>query len=102
VEALRELAARHPNLHYRPSVLEGRLEEGVQVGALDVLIRTECPKPLGWRAFLCGNPELVLSLRKKLFLAGLSLKDIHADAFLPSASAPEGAGATARASNASR
>jgi CDP-4-dehydro-6-deoxyglucose reductase, E3 len=101
-EELRELAARHPNLHYRPSVLEGRLEEGVHVGALDALIRAECPKPVGWRAFLCGNPELVVSLRKKLFLAGLSLKDIHADAFLPSASAPEGAGANARASDASR
>jgi predicted ferric reductase len=57
----------------------------VGVGALDVLIRAECPRPLGWRAYLCGNPELVLSLRKKLFLAGFSLKDIHADAFLPSA-----------------
>jgi CDP-4-dehydro-6-deoxyglucose reductase len=102
VEALRELAARHPNLHYRPSVLEGRLEEGVHVGALDALIRAECPKPMGWRAFLCGNPELVLSLRKKLFLAGLSLKDIHADAFLPSASQPGGAGANGRASDASR
>jgi NAD(P)H-flavin reductase/ferredoxin len=88
VEELRELAARHPNLHYRPSVLEGRLEEGVHVGTLDALIRAECPKPVGWRAFLCGNPELVQSLRKKLFLAGLSLKDIHADAFLPSASQP--------------
>jgi CDP-4-dehydro-6-deoxyglucose reductase len=102
VEELRELAARYPNLHYRPSVLEGRLEEGVHVGALDALIRAECPKPVGWRAFLCGNPELVQSLRKKLFLAGLSLKDIHADAFLPSASQPEGAGVNGRASDASR
>ncbi|MDY7232362.1 FAD-binding oxidoreductase [Hyalangium rubrum] len=102
VEALRALAARHPNLHYRPSVLEGRLEEGLHVGALDALIRAECPKPTGGRAFLCGNPELVLSLRKKLFLAGLSMKDIHADAFLPSASPAAGAGAMPRASNASR
>jgi CDP-4-dehydro-6-deoxyglucose reductase len=102
VEELRELEARHPNLHYRPSVLEGRLGEGIHVGALDALIREVCPKPVGWRAFLCGNPDLVLSLRKKLFLAGLSLKDIFADAFLPSASPPEGAGATPRASDASR
>jgi len=102
VEALRELASRHPNLHYRPSVLEGRLGEGVAVGPLDALIRAECPRPVGWRAFLCGNPELVVSLRKKLFLAGLSLKDIHADAFLPSTRPPEGLGATARASDASR
>ncbi|KFE62326.1 2Fe-2S iron-sulfur cluster-binding protein [Hyalangium minutum] len=102
IEALRELAARHPNLHYRPSVLEGRLGEGIAVGELDTLIRAECPKPAGWRAFLCGNPERVISLRKKLFLAGLSLKAIHADAFLPSARPPEGLGATARASDASR
>jgi hypothetical protein len=102
VEQLRALAQRHPNLHYRPSVLEGRLGEGYHVGPLDGLVRAECPKPVGFSAFLCGNPELVLSLRKKLFLAGLSLKDIHADAFLPSAGRPEGAGATPRASDASR
>jgi CDP-4-dehydro-6-deoxyglucose reductase len=102
VDELRALAERHPNLHYRPSVLEGRLGEGVHVGPLDGLVRAECPKPVGFRAFLCGNPELVLSLRKKLFLAGLSLKDIHADAFLPSAGSQSGAGATPRASDATR
>jgi NAD(P)H-flavin reductase len=102
VEALRELAERYPNLHYRPSVLEGRLDEGVAVGQLDALIRAECPRLQGWRAFLCGNPELVVSLRKRLFLAGLSLKDIHADSFLPSTRPPEGIGATASASDASR
>jgi NAD(P)H-flavin reductase len=102
VEELRALAERHGNLHYRPSVLEGRLGEGVHVGALDALIRAECPKPAGWRAFLCGNPELVQSLRKKLFLAGISLKEVHADAFLPSASGSGGAGAPTRAPDASR
>ncbi len=102
MDQLRELAARHPNVHYRPSVLEGRLSEGVQVGAVDALMRAECPKLAGWRAFLCGSPELVLSLRKKLFMAGLSLKDIHADAFLPSASRPADTGATPLAPDAPR
>jgi NAD(P)H-flavin reductase len=102
VEALRALAARHPNLHYRPSVLNGDGGEGLSVGALDALIKAECPRPVGWRAYLCGNPELVLSLRKKLFLAGMALKDIHADAFLPSAGPAEKAGATSRASDSSR
>lgn len=36
------------------------------------------------RVFLCGNPDVVGLLRKKAFLAGASLKDIYADAFLPS------------------
>ncbi|QSQ22241.1 2Fe-2S iron-sulfur cluster binding domain-containing protein [Pyxidicoccus parkwayensis] len=83
-DALRELAERHPHFHYRPSVLTGGSRD-VAEGALDVLIRAECPKPVGYRAWLCGDPQLVLSLRKKLFLSGLSLKDLHADSFLPSA-----------------
>lgn len=84
VGALRALAARHPNLHYRPVVLAGGGGD-VEEGALEAKVLTCLPKrPVGWRAFLCGNPEAVLSLRKKLFLAGFSLKDIHADAFLPS------------------
>lgn len=96
-EALRELAERHPQLRYRPGVLAGGTRD-IAEGPLDALIRTECPKPVGWRAWLCGDPPLVLSLRKKLFLAGLSLKDLHADAFLPStpraeASPPAAAGA---------
>jgi ferredoxin-NADP reductase len=82
-DALRELAERHAQLRYRPSVLAGGSRD-VAEGPLDVLIRTECPKPVGFRAYLCGDPPLVLSLRKKLFLSGLSLKDLHADAFLPS------------------
>jgi len=36
------------------------------------------------RIFLCGDPALVMGLRKKLFMAGASLKQIFADAFLPS------------------
>ncbi|RKH85630.1 ferredoxin reductase [Corallococcus sp. AB032C] len=84
VDALRALAARHPNVQYRPVVLAGG-GGAVEEGALEAKVLTCLPKrPVGWRAFLCGNPEAVLSLRKKLFLAGFALKDIHADAFLPS------------------
>ncbi|MFP2932973.1 FAD-binding oxidoreductase [Pyxidicoccus sp. 3LG] len=87
-DELRSLADRHPQLSYRPSVLaEGSRD--VAEGALDVLIRAECPKPVGWRAWLCGDPQLVLSLRKKLFLSGLSLKELHVDSFLPSAPGAE-------------
>ncbi|CAM3718897.1 2Fe-2S iron-sulfur cluster binding domain-containing protein [Corallococcus sp. ZKHCc1 1396] len=85
VDRLREWAAWHPNVHYWPSVLAGGGGD-IQEGTLEALVLARLPKrPTGWRAFLCGNAEGVLSLRKKLFLAGFSLKDIHADAFLPSA-----------------
>ncbi|WNG40787.1 2Fe-2S iron-sulfur cluster binding domain-containing protein [Archangium violaceum] len=103
VEELRALQSRHPQLQYRPCVLKGPERVGVTVGALEALIKETCPRPAGWRGYLCGNPDLVLSLRKKLFLAGLSLKDIHADAFLPSTPSPQvGAGVMAGASNSSR
>ncbi|MFY2558484.1 FAD-binding oxidoreductase [Corallococcus terminator] len=92
LDELRELAARHPGFHYRPGVLTGGSRD-VAEGALDVLIRAECPKPVGFRAWLCGDSGMVLSLRKKLFLSGLSLKDLHADVFLPSAPGAEVVGA---------
>ncbi|WP_257450988.1 2Fe-2S iron-sulfur cluster-binding protein [Archangium lipolyticum] len=103
VDELRALQSRHPQLQYRPCVLRGPERVGVSVGALDALIKDACPRPAGWRAWLCGNPDLVLSLRKKLFLAGLSLKEIHADAFLPSTPPPQvGIGVTTSASDPSR
>jgi NAD(P)H-flavin reductase/ferredoxin len=103
VDELRALQSRHTCFQYRPSVLRGPERVGVSLGALEALIKETCPRLAGWRAFLCGNPDTVLSLRKKLFLAGLSLKDIHADAFLPSTPPPKvGAGALAGAPDPSR
>ena len=39
----------------------------------------------GWRGFVCGDPGIVQTLKKKLFLAGMASRDIYADAFLPAA-----------------
>jgi len=39
------------------------------------------------RAYLCGNPDFVRSVRKRLYLAGMPLERIHADPFLPPAAA---------------
>ncbi|MEI9813454.1 MAG: 2Fe-2S iron-sulfur cluster-binding protein [Acidobacteriota bacterium] len=77
-DELTQLAAAHPNLTYTPSLFETD-------GPLDKAILGLHPKPAGQRAFLCGDPALVNMLRKKLFLAGMDLRDIHADAFLPAA-----------------
>ena len=74
-----------PQVHVTPTVLESD-------GPIDQVVVSRHPKVSGWRAFLCGDPSTVQGLRKKLFLAGAALNDIHADAFLPS-SAPATAGA---------
>jgi hypothetical protein len=49
------------------------------------MIASRFPKLDGWRGFVCGDPTLVQSLKKKLFLSGIASRDIYADAFLPSA-----------------
>lgn len=75
---LEALAAAHPNLHYSASLLETD-------GPIDKVILQRYPDVGNWRAYLCGDPAIVQSLKKKLFLQGMDLRNIHADAFLPAA-----------------
>ncbi len=82
---LRKIAATNGNVQYVPVVLQGEAPEGGRVAALDKLIAAELPDLNGWRAYLCGDPDLVRTLRRTMFLAGAAMKDIHADAFLPAA-----------------
>ncbi|MBK9170886.1 MAG: 2Fe-2S iron-sulfur cluster binding domain-containing protein [Bryobacterales bacterium] len=82
---LTRLAAAHANLEYTASVLEAPDAGDAVSGPIDQLILRRFPNLDGWRGFLCGDPALVGSLRKKLFLAGIASRDIYADAFLPSA-----------------
>lgn len=90
VDELRQLAAAHPQLRYRPSALRAAPQAAsvpeLELGPLDELIGRHLPSIAGMRAFVCGAPDLVATLKRKLFLAGMPLRDIAADAFLPSAS----------------
>lgn len=85
VEELRRLAARHPHVAYTPAVLNGEESEGVAVGSIDQVVLSRFPKLSGWRAYVCGDPALVQQLKKKLFLSGVSSREIYADAFVPAA-----------------
>jgi CDP-4-dehydro-6-deoxyglucose reductase, E3 len=84
VEELSALAARHPHVRYHRCVLRGEASDGVEVGALDRLVFHHHPALAGWSVFLCGHPELVLPMRRHVFLAGAGMKHIHSDAFLMS------------------
>jgi CDP-4-dehydro-6-deoxyglucose reductase, E3 len=77
-DELSQLAALCPNFEYAPTLLESD-------GPIDQVVLKRFAKPSGYRAFLCGDPSIVQSLKKKLFLQGMDLRDIHADAFLPAA-----------------
>jgi len=77
-QELAEMAAAHANFHYTLTTL-------ADDGPIDATVFSRHPSMTAWRAFVCGDPTIVQSLKKKLFLAGAALRDIHADAFLPSA-----------------
>lgn len=82
VDELRALAERHDNFSYTPCISgDAMSEDGYAQGrALDVAL-ADIGKLTGWRVFLCGNPEMVKTAKKKAFLTGAAMKDIYADAF---------------------
>lgn len=84
-EELRALAAQYPQLHYVPTVLEGSRPVGGRTGSLQDCVLDQFPRLEGWRGYVCGDPALVNSFRKRIFLAGMALKDINSDAFVASA-----------------
>jgi CDP-4-dehydro-6-deoxyglucose reductase len=85
---LGNLAADFANFEYHPCVMRNG-DDSVQTGEIDKIVLEAYPSLKGWRGFLCGNPDLVKMLKKKFFLAGMNMKDITTDAFIPSA-APAG------------
>ena len=83
VEELQALSKSHENFHYCPCVLQGSTPDAV-TGAIDSIALERIPDLKGWRVFLCGPPDLVKVMQRKCFMAGASMKEIYADAFLPS------------------
>jgi NAD(P)H-flavin reductase/ferredoxin len=81
VDEIAALCQRHPQLSFQRCVLDGPPAPGVETGRLDEVLLARA-RVAGWRVFLCGDPELVLGLKRRLFLAGAALRDIHADAFV--------------------
>ncbi len=85
VDELRAVAAAHPQVRYVPSVLRDP-EPGMEQGSLDAVVARHVPRTTGVRVFLCGAPDIVALLKKKVFLAGAAMRDILSDAFVPAAS----------------
>lgn len=85
VDELRALGAAHANFTYVPCVLHPDADQdGVHAGDIAEIVLREEGRCTGKRIFLCGDPALVRGLQKAVFKAGAGLKDILADAFLPS------------------
>ena len=65
----------------------GASQKDCAIGSIDQVVLKRFPKLNGWRGYVCGDPDLVKSLKKKLFLSGMASRDIYSDAFLPAAQA---------------
>jgi NAD(P)H-flavin reductase/ferredoxin len=84
VRELEALAAVHRNVSYHRCVLEGGASPDTAVGSLDAAVLASAPSFDGHRVFLCGDPQLVNLMKRKVFLKGASMREIHADAFVAS------------------
>ena len=82
-DELTRLAKEHAQLHYHPCALNGECE-GVHTGNLQDRVFDQLPSLKGYQVYLCGHPDFVKAMQRKVFLAGVNMADIHADAFLPS------------------
>lgn len=85
VDELRELAAQHDNFVYTPCVSGAGVPPGFTPGRATRAALADTPKLSGWRAYLCGHPDMVAATKKQVFLAGVSMRDIYADPFVRSA-----------------
>jgi ferredoxin-NADP reductase/ferredoxin len=81
---IQEIIKDHPNISYTRCLLQGTPAPNLLIGDLQEFVCNRLSAPKEKRAFLCGDPKLVQSLRKRLFLKGLSHQHIHVDPFIPS------------------
>ena len=79
---LEALAGVHPNFRYHRCVLEGGANADTAIGSLDAAVLGSAPSFDGHRVFLCGDPNLVNVMKRKVFLKGAAMREIHADAFV--------------------
>ncbi|MFM8331405.1 MAG: FAD-binding oxidoreductase [Candidatus Methylumidiphilus sp.] len=80
-EELRALQRQHANFAYVPCLSGAAVPPGHVAGRANEAALREIPHLKGWRVYLCGHPDMVKATKKKAFLAGASMQDIHADAF---------------------
>lgn len=85
MDELQALTRKHERFNYRPVVLEASTPDPrIQQGDLfEATLASLDPARLAdTRVFLCGAPDFVQQLRKKIFLKGVRSSNIFCDAFV--------------------
>jgi NAD(P)H-flavin reductase len=82
-EELMAMTRVHPNLTVVGCVRENPQGwPGIRTERIEDSLERDHPKLAGARLFLCGNPQFVRLMRKRAYLAGVSLDAIHSDPFV--------------------
>ena len=75
------LAQTYPNFSYTGCLSGENPPLGYASGRADDVALGENKDLKDWRVYLCGNPPMVHAAKKRAFLAGADIEDIHADPF---------------------
>lgn len=78
---MRALTERYPHFNYTVCLSSNAPPSGFTPGRAADVALAQYPQLNGWRVYLCGNTDMVKTAKRKAFLAGAALKDIHSDPF---------------------
>ncbi len=81
MDTLRDIANRFEQFEYTPCVLHGDAPSGGLQGNIADIPLQVLGSFNAYRAYLCGDPDIVNALRQNVFLGGASMQDIHSDPF---------------------
>ncbi len=82
-QTLLDMQASHKQFHYHTSVLHGDdSQDSINTMPLDEQILNLEKNLADCKIFLCGAPDIVNSMKMKLFMAGASNKNIFIDPFI--------------------
>lgn len=82
MDRLHELDEQHNNFTYLPCVLHDDRSGLFTVGNIEDVTLEHLHDPANTHVYLCGAPEFVNSMKKKVFLGGVASKNIYSDAFI--------------------
>lgn len=84
VDEMQNLAEKKQNFFYTPCISGDHVPAGYASGRASDVALSSISDLSGWRVFLCGHPDMILQLKKQVFLKGTAMADIYSDAFLVS------------------
>jgi len=79
-DEMSELASKYDNFTYTPCADTANFASD-RAGSPLTNALEDHPDLSGWRVYTCGHPQLVNACKKRCFIAGASLKEIHADPY---------------------